>query len=165
VRMIEFTLIVAVGLAVYTVYLPHENVLMWRYIAATLSVALLAILAFQIADVYQVQAFRGHEKQYMRLASAWSIVFLLATSVSFFAKAGELYSRVWLGTFFVGGLVALVASRKILFLLVRHWTRQGRLTRRTVIVGGGDAGAGVIEELRDQNDTGVEVIGLFDDRG
>src|SRR6185312_16066967 len=122
-----------------------------HYIAAIGGIALLAMVAFQAADIYQVQAFRGHEKQYMRLASAWSIVFLLATSVSFFAKAGELYSRVWLGTFFVGGLVALVASRKILFLLVRHWTRQGRLTRRTVIVGGGDAGA--------------EVIGLFDDRG
>jgi hypothetical protein len=30
----------------------------------------LAMLAFQIADIYQVQAFRGHEKQYFRLASA-----------------------------------------------------------------------------------------------
>ena len=35
------------------------------------------MLAFQTADIYQVQAFRGHEKQYMRLASAWSVVFLL----------------------------------------------------------------------------------------
>jgi len=34
-----------------------------------------------------------------------------------------------------------------------------------VIVGGGDAGAAVIEELGKQKDAGVEVIGLFDDRG
>ena len=52
-----------------------------------------------------------------------------------------------------------------MFLLVRKWTREGRLTRRTVIVGGGDAGAGVIEELRRQKDAGVDIIGLFDDRG
>ena len=104
------------------------------------------MLAFQTADIYQVQAFRGHEKQYMRLASAWSVVFLIVIGASFFAKAGEMFSRVWLGSFYVSGLLALIASRKLLFLLVRKWTREGRLTRRTVIVGGGDYGAHVIEE-------------------
>ena len=61
----------------------------------------LAMLAFQIADIYQVQAFRGHEKQYFRLASAWSVVFLIVIGVSFFAKAGDQFSRVWLGSFYV----------------------------------------------------------------
>ena len=62
------------------------------------------MLAFQIADIYQVQAFRGHEKQYFRLASAWSVVFLIVIGVSFFAKAGDQFSRVWLGSFYVIGL-------------------------------------------------------------
>ena len=39
------------------------------------AIAALAMLAFQAADIYQVQAFRGYEKQYFRLASAWSVVF------------------------------------------------------------------------------------------
>src|SRR3569623_1150324 len=98
-------------------------------------------------------------------ASAWSGVFLVGIGGSFFAKAGELFSRVWLGTFYLSGLATLTISRNLLFYLVRHWTREGRLTRRTVIVGGGDPGAHVIEELRRQKDTGVEIIGLFDDRG
>ncbi len=63
----------------------------------------------------------------MRLASAWSVVFLIVIGASFFAKAGEMFSRVWLGSFYVSGLAALVASRKLLFLLVRKWTREGRL--------------------------------------
>ena len=66
------------------------------------------MFAFQTADIYQVQAFRGHEKQYMRLASAWSVVFLIVIGASFFAKAGDMFSRVWLGSFYVIGLVALV---------------------------------------------------------
>lgn len=165
VRMIEFALIIAVGLAVYAVYLWQADGLFVRYVLATVAIALLSMFAFQVADIYQVQAFRGHEKQYMRLASAWSLVFLLIIGASFFAKAGEMYSRVWLGSFYVAGLATLIASRKILFYLVRSWTREGRLTRRTVIVGAGEAGARVIEELQRQKDTGVEVIGLFDDRG
>src|SRR5674476_569462 len=163
--MAEFALIVLVGLALFAAYLPSGEGLLWRYLAATLAIAALSMLAFQTADIYQVQAFRGHEKQYMRLASAWSVVFLIVIGASFFAKAGPMFSRVWLGAFYVSGLIALIGSRKLLFLLVRKWTHEGRLTRRTVIVGGGDPGAGVIEELRKQKDSGVEIIGLFDDRG
>ena len=165
VRMVEFGIVVLIGMLIYAVYLPAEPGNLWRYLGATASIATLATLAFQVADIYQVQAFRGYEKQYMRLASAWSVVFLIVIGASFFAKAGDMFSRVWLGTFYLGGLAALVASRNLLFYLVRHWTRQGRLTRRTVIVGGGEPGAHVIEELRQQKDTGVEIIGLFDDRG
>ena len=137
VRMAEFALIVLVGLAVFAVYLSPTEPLFWRYAVAIFAIAVLSMFAFQTADIYQVQAFRGHEKQYMRLASAWSVVFLIVIGASFFAKAGEMFSRVWLGSFYVSGLVALMVSRKLLFLLVRKWTREGRLTRRTVIVGGG----------------------------
>src|SRR5882757_7576687 len=165
VRMIEFALIVIVGMAIFAIYLPSGEGLYFRYQIATLGIAFLAMMAFQTADIYQVQAFRGYEKQYMRLASAWSVVFMIAIGASFFAKAGELYSRVWLGSYYVAGLAVLILSRKTLFYLVRRWTREGRLTRRTVIVGGGDPGARVIEELRRQKDAGVEIVGLFDDRG
>ena len=165
VRMAEFALIVLVGLAVFALYLSPTEDLIWRYAGAIFAIALLSMFAFQTADIYQVQAFRGHEKQYMRLASAWSVVFLIVIGASFFAKAGEMFSRVWLGSFYVSGLVALMTSRRLLFLLVRKWTREGRLTRRTVIVGGGEPGEHVIEELRRQKDSGVKIIGLFDDRG
>ena len=165
VRMAEFALIIVIGLTVYCVYLPDIDGLLWRYLLATFVIAVLSMLAFQAVDIYQVQAFRGYEKQYMRLASAWSLVFLLVIGASFFAKAGAMFSRVWLGTFYISGLPMLIVSRRLLFLLVRKWTYEGRLTRRTVIVGGGDYGAHIIEALHRQKDTGVKIIGLFDDRG
>lgn len=165
VRMFEFALIVAVGFAVYAIYLLPDEGLSWRYIGAIGAIGVLSMFAFQTADIYQVQAFRGHEKQYMRLASAWSLVFLIVIGASFFAKAGETFSRVWLGSFYVTGLVCLVLSRRALFLLVKHWTQEGRLTRRTVIVGGGDPGEALLQNMRGQKDTDVQVIGMFDDRG
>jgi Undecaprenyl-phosphate glucose phosphotransferase len=165
VRMLEFALIVLTGFAIYFIYrLPAEG-LMLRYSTAIVMIALLSMLAFQAADIYQVQAFRGHEKQYMRLASAWSVVFLIVIGGSFFAKVGESFSRVWLASYYIFGLAVLIGSRRLLFLAVRKWTREGRLTRRTVIVGGGDYGAHVIEDLRRQKDSGVSILGLFDDRG
>jgi len=164
VRMIEFALILAVGTLIHLVYVaPTEGIALY-YVTSIIGIAVLSMVAFQIADIYQVQAFRGHEKQYMRLASAWSVVFLVAMAITFFAKAGGQFSRAWLGSFYVLGLLCLIASRKILFLLVREWTREGRLTRRTVVVGGGDPGSVLIESLRTQKDSDVQIVGVFDDR-
>jgi Undecaprenyl-phosphate glucose phosphotransferase len=165
VRIIEFTIAIAVGFAVYFAYVVPDHGFAWHYVPAVVGIALFAIVAFQAADIYQVQAFRGHEKQYMRLASAWSVVFLIAMAVSFFAKAGDLYSRAWLGTFYVLGLLTLIVFRRCLFLLVRRWTREGRLDRRTVVVGADTNGETLINSLAAQRDSDVRVIGVFDDRG
>ncbi len=165
VRVIEVALVAAVGFVVYVSYVVPAHGFAWHYFAAILGIALLAMLAFQVADIYQVQAFRGHEKQYMRLASAWSVVFLIAISASFFAKAGDQFSRAWLGSFYVLGLFALIAFRRALFLLVRRWTREGRLDRRTVVVGADGNGESLIRSLAAQRDSDVRLVGVFDDRG
>jgi Undecaprenyl-phosphate glucose phosphotransferase len=165
VRAIEFALVAGIGLVVYLSYVARIHGFAWYYVGAIVGIALFAMLAFQAADIYQVQAFRGHEKQYMRLASAWSVVFLLAISVPFFAKATDQFSRAWLGTFYVLGLFTLIAFRRALFLLVRRWTRQGRLDRRTVVVGADSNGESLIGSLAAQRDSDVRVIGVFDDRG
>jgi Undecaprenyl-phosphate glucose phosphotransferase len=167
VRLIEVAIVALVGFAVYFAYVvPNDGIgFAWRYAGAIAGIAVLALLAFQVADIYQIQAFRGHEKQYMRLASAWSVVFLIAISVSFFAKAGDQFSRAWLGGFYVLGLCALIGFRRALFLLVRRWTREGRLDRRTVVVGADRNGETLISSLAAQRDSDVRVIGVFDDRG
>jgi Undecaprenyl-phosphate glucose phosphotransferase len=165
VRMIELALIALIGTAIYAIYVAPQGGIAWQYASAIAAISVLAMLAFQTADIYQVQAFRGHEKQYFRLASAWSVVFLIVIGASFFAKAGDQFSRFWLGSFYAVGLVALIGFRRILFILVRRWTSAGRLARRTVVVGGGEAGATLIRALASQRNSDVRVIGLFDDRG
>src|SRR5215210_1162967 len=165
VRLVEFALVAAIGLAVYLAYVVPNDGFEWYYLTAILGISVLAMVAFQAADIYQIQAFRGHEKQYMRLAAAWSVVFLIAIGVSFFAKAGDQFSRVWLGGYYVAGLLFLIGFRRALFLLIRHWTRQGRLDRRTLVVGADHNGEELIKSLAAQPDSDVHVIGVFDDRG
>ncbi len=165
VRMIEFALTALVGLTVYIGYVVPIDGFEWHYVAAILGIAALAMLAFQAADIYQVQAFRGYEKQYFRLASAWSVVFLIVIGATFFAKIGDQFSRVWLGSFYAAGLLVLIGFRRALFLLVRHWTREGRLDRRTVVVGADERGDALIKSLAAQRDSDVRVVGMFDDRG
>ncbi len=48
--------------------------------------------------------------------------------------------------------------------MVKRWTQEGRLNRRTAIVGGGAAGEDLINALKEQRDTDVRIVGVFDDR-
>jgi Undecaprenyl-phosphate glucose phosphotransferase len=167
VRMIEFGVIAAIGVAIYFLYVfPVEGrSFEIYYLLATFGIAGLAMLAFQAADIYQVQAFRSPVSQSARLVVGWGFVFLVVAAAMFFAKLGDTYSRLWLGSFYGIALIALLGFRFSLYGVVRHWTRDGRLDRRAVVVGGGSAGEHLISALDVQRDSDVRVVGVFDDRG
>ena len=164
VRFAESTMIALIGTIIYGAYVLSAEAFSWPYAFAIVGIASLTIFAFQAVDIYQVHAFRRPVNQIARLISAWTLVFLIATAISFFLKYNETFSRVWLLTFWAVGLAALLASRAILYVLVRRWMRDGRLTRRTVIVGGGAPGESLIAALKTQQDSDVRVVGVFDDR-
>lgn len=164
VRTIESTLIALVGALVYVIYVVPGEGFSWPYIAAIAVIAGLSIIAFQAVDIYHIHALRQPLQQMARMLAAWSVVFLFATALSFFFKFDQMFSRVWLLAFWAIGVVVLMASRSIVYVLVRRWMRDGRLTRRAVIVGGGDAGESLVNALKEQVDSDVRIIGVFDDR-
>jgi Undecaprenyl-phosphate glucose phosphotransferase len=164
VRVADFLLIALVGIALYFSYVVQLNEFSWSYIAAIFAIAAVAVISFQAADVYDVEAFRRQLGQLTRLLSAWAFVFLIFIAASFLAKAGDAVSRLWLAAFFFGGIGLLTAERLALRWLVRRWARQGRLDRRTIIVGADENGEQLIHALETQDDSNIRVLGVFDDR-
>lgn len=164
VRAPDAALIAFVGTLVYYAYVFPIEGYRWPYILAIAGISLVSVVAFQAVDVYQVHAFRRPLNQMARMIPAWSVVFLLTITVSFFFKLDLPLSRVWLLSFWAVGIVTLMALRTGLYILVKQWMREGRLTRRTVIVGGGAPGEALIDALKTQVDDDVRVVGVFDDR-
>jgi Undecaprenyl-phosphate glucose phosphotransferase len=164
VRVADFVLISLIGIALYLSYVVPLSGFYWEYIAAILGMTAAAVICFQAADIYQVQVFRGQLRQMTRMISAWTFVFLLFIGASFFAKLGGEISRVWLSAFFVIGLAMQIAERLFLRTLVRGWARQGRLDRRTIIVGSDENGERLVHALKEQDDSDIHVLGVFDDR-
>ena len=162
VRLMEFLALIGLGTALYWLYAHPTNG--WHYFWATLAISTAALLAFQWAELYDAPTMRTRVHQLSRITLVWSLVFLLALAISFFAKLDVMYSRVWAAGWYGGGLLFLFTGRLLLSTLVRHWTRQGRLIRRTVIVGGGPAGEALVESLRAQPDSDLQICGIFDDR-
>ncbi len=135
VRVADFVLLSFIGVALYLGYMVPLTGFHWEYVAAIFGMTMTAVICFQASDIYDVQIFRGQLRQMTRMISSWTFVFLLFIGASFFAKLGGEISRLWLSAFFVIGLAALLAGRLFLRALVRRWARQGRLDRRTVVVG------------------------------
>src|ERR1700687_1128605 len=57
VRLIEAALVICIGLAVYFWHVVPAVGFAWYYVGAIVGIAVMSMLAFQIADIYQVQAF------------------------------------------------------------------------------------------------------------
>jgi Undecaprenyl-phosphate glucose phosphotransferase len=164
VRLIDFALLGIVGVAIYLAYVAPLNGFNWQYVAAIFGMSATAVVCFQASDIYEVQVFRGQLRQMTRMISAWAFVFLLFIGASFFAKLGGEVSRIWLSSFFFVGLAALVTERLLLRTIVRSWAREGRLDRRTIIVGSDENGEKLVEALNVQADSDIEILGVFDDR-
>jgi Undecaprenyl-phosphate glucose phosphotransferase len=164
VRLADFALISLVGIVFYFGYVVPLSGFHWGYVAAIFGMTATAVICFQAADIYQVQVFRGHLRQLTGMISSWAFVFLLFIGASFFAKLGGEISRLWLSGFFFIGLGTLIAERLFLRAMVRGWARQGRLDRRTIIVGSDQNGEQLVAALKAQNDSDIDVLGVFDDR-
>ena len=164
VRLIDFVMLSLIGIALYFGYVVRLSGFHWEYVAAIFGMTATAVICFQAADIYEVQVFRGQLRQMSRMISSWTFVFLLFIGASFIVKLGSEISRVWLSTFFFAGLAALVSERLFLRTMVRSWARQGRLDRRTIVVGSDQNGEQLVQALKTQDDSDIDVLGVFDDR-
>ena len=164
VRLTDFILLSATGIALYIGYVARISGFHWDYVWAILGMTATAVACFQASDIYQIQIFRGQLKQMTRMISSWAFVFLLFIGASFFAKLGTEVSRLWLSAFFFVGSGVLIAERLILRSVIRRWARQGRLDRRTIVVGADENGETLIAALNKQDDSDLDILGVFDDR-
>ena len=163
-RLADAAAVLATGFAALAIYIAPNHGYPLSYLLLLPVFAVATVAAMQMAGLYQIGAMRSVLTQAFRVLVGWSVIFLLALAVLFFTKTSATYSRVWLLGWYVSGLAGLYLVRLVFGIIVTRLTRAGRLDRRTVIVGGGEAAERLIEALVAQRDTGVRICGFFDDR-
>lgn len=99
-----------------------------------------------------------------RVAAGWTLVFAMFALLRTTTGIGTELSDAWIGAWFAISLTGLCLSRFIVYRLVRHWMKSGRLERRAIIVGGGTAAQELIHDLEAQADNDIRICGIFDDR-
>jgi Undecaprenyl-phosphate glucose phosphotransferase len=163
-RLVELFGLFACGLVVFATYVGLTTHLIWHYPVIMLAGSLIAVIGMDVADCYQVPALLRPFRAMGRIAIVWTGTFALLATAGFLLKASEDYSRFMFAAWFVVGLVFLVAIRLVMARLIRRWTRNGRIERRALIVGGGKAAETLIRSLEQQPYNDIRICGLFDDR-
>ncbi|MGF1560943.1 MAG: undecaprenyl-phosphate glucose phosphotransferase [Geminicoccaceae bacterium] len=163
-RLADIIVIVTTGFLAYYTRFDHldaEPIIIVSHLFA----GLLAAHVFQLMDLYKFRELINLFTQTRSLVIAWSLVMLGLVGLGFVGKITFELSRLWMGLWFVYGFLGLFSVRLVVKLLIRHWQRQGRLTRNLVVVGAGEHGQRLVAHMNRVGDhSGTRLIGLFDDR-
>ncbi|MDX6807091.1 undecaprenyl-phosphate glucose phosphotransferase [Terrihabitans rhizophilus] len=163
VRITEAAVLVVSGFTARLVLGSEHSDGLWPEAALILLVGIVAVLLFEAAQLYSIPMFRQRFQQITRVVAAWTGL-MLAVLAGLFLLGWGAPILPWLLGWWSLAVVVLATERFGLALLVKHWTRAGRLLRRTVIVGGGLPGEDVVRRIKADTKTDVELCGVFDDR-
>ncbi len=165
IRVLEGLFIFAVAMASSYRYPGYNTVAEFNvYFLVSSAIAIGLPLAFEVAGTYKLHALLEAVKQIPRLALVWAIVFSALLLGVFMLKAGASLSRVWLVTLASAGFFFQLSFRQFMSVILRKQNISGQFNRRAVIVGGGENAGRVIATLRESRNSGISLIGMFDDR-
>ncbi len=164
VRLGELALTTIVGLASYALVVGRAEGSTILPVLAVPLVAVLLVLVMQSLGSYRTAALRTPTRFGLRISASWFGVFGAAFGVCCLAKVSPLYKDAWLGHWTLVGFVAISIERFGLSMLTNYLTRTGKLSRRTVIVGGGPAAKQLLQDFAEQGSEELHIFGIFDDR-
>lgn len=100
-----------------------------------------------------------------RLLIGWMATVLILIAIAFLLKISESFSRGWLISWFALASFLLLVERAVVSRLLKQWAREGWFSRRVAIVGAGILAGRLCNHLISQKtNTGVDIVGVFDDR-
>ena len=164
-QAIEALLLATLGYAIFATYVEYvEPGHQAMYLPIIALSTLAANVLFNAARTHRIAAYRTALQQTTRVLAAWTLVFIVLMTIAFLFKSSDEISRGWVFGWFGAGAVVLAVFRLSLRRLILQWTAEGKLKRRTVIVGGGHDAEVLVDSIMKSAGTDVRMLGLFDDR-
>jgi Undecaprenyl-phosphate glucose phosphotransferase len=118
----------------------------------------------EVAGLYKLEALLSPLKHMTKIVSVWMVLFSVFAIAILFLQFGVYVSRVWVITWATSGFFFFVAFRYVIAVALRQLNISGQFNRRAVIVGGGENASKVIAALQGSPDSGINLVGMFDDR-
>jgi putative colanic acid biosysnthesis UDP-glucose lipid carrier transferase len=136
--------------------------------ATTICSLVACILLFVVGElfgIYRPSRGRSADTEVGLTTAAWTITFLCILLVGLFTRTTETFARsTMIAWYFLGGLLILCTHMTVRSIL-ESFGKLGFGTRRTAIVGANKLGLEVAHNAKNSSDSGMSIIGFFDDRG
>jgi Undecaprenyl-phosphate glucose phosphotransferase len=134
------------------------------YLSAMLLYSLLATVLFYSNNLYKIESIIKWQTAYSKifLLSIFTFMVLLASAFAF--EISNFFSRIWVLYWFISSLIGVYLIRFLARECLLIWAQRGHFTSNVAIVGSGDQGALMVEQLRKNGPPWVNIVGVFDDR-
>ena len=133
-------------------------------VAALALATTVAILLLKSRWTYTIAALSSSGRQigHIGVALLAAIGSLIVVAVLAGVSADPV--RGWALEWFAAAFGLMAVGRLVLAQVLTVWAGEGRLARRTVIVGGGRPSFDLIERLDRSGSNAIRILGIFDDR-
>ena len=163
VSVIDFVIVVATGWAAAWLTGTLDAYSTSAMFARTALVAVAVAVLMRRKWAYTIPALRRTIVQWQRIFKSLFAAFIGLAGASFLTRI-HLFTPSEAAVWLVWAAALMMISRMAAAKVIAHWTEQGRLVRRTVIVGGGADAEAVIKALESSSENHIKILGVFDDR-
>lgn len=130
-----------------------------------LLISLTSFLFFgQTLDLYRSWRTSSTLAMVTYASVVWFISCTILITLAYFTKTGDFYSRLAIGSWFVGTTLTLIVWRIIFRELLFYFRKSGLNTRDVVIIGATPIGIKLLAQIRENPQLGLTVEGIYDDR-
>ena len=152
------------GLFLYGIYPGWGAADNFNYMTALLINAILTVLVFYYARLYSISFLLSIEQTIRKALLVYSIIFLVLIAFSFAINHISDFSRIWVFTWFTASMFLISLARLTVYLVVRRWSKAGRLTRNIAIVGSEKQAVRLVKLLNEHAEPWIRIVGIFDER-
>jgi Undecaprenyl-phosphate glucose phosphotransferase len=163
-RLIDLALISFIGSGLFLAFAIGYVDGSWRCLILAPAAAVATVFIFQVRRLYQLQSFQARSLPILSIVISWGLAFAIVIGGAYLAKVPDASLQMWLAAFFCLGLFALICERIAFRAVLARWANEGRLDRRTIIVGADENGERLITALKAQEGSNLDILGVFDDR-
>jgi putative colanic acid biosysnthesis UDP-glucose lipid carrier transferase len=126
---------------------------------------LLSFPIFRLAGRYRLECEQGWTWELPRILVGWGVVLSLLLFLGYTTKSSSEFSRSLLLTWAVSAPLVICVLHQLIQYCIAMQSKSGRSGRTAVIVGSGDIGQHLADQLRHVQHSGVQLLGFFDNFG
>jgi Undecaprenyl-phosphate glucose phosphotransferase len=159
-RAIDIASVPVAGLIAYWTRYQHLAVEFRHTLIIILGMAVVANVMV-IIDAYHVATLRAPHIQLAKVVGGWGVSIAILVAVAFFEKITDQYSRLWVGYWFLIGVVLSGSARLAVGAYLGRRQRTGTLSINVAIVGAEPFAHQVMEQITWPGELEVRVVGTF----
>jgi len=169
-RFTDIGLIFFAGIVAQFVTIPHLPIDLWAsHLRDILTAAVIAPLALHRCGLYRDESFRTTAGAIRSSFYGCVVLALIGLLFGLSVRGLDRSSWPWLTIWFSGSLALIAGTRLFMSRIIGNLIRNGDLSDRVAIVGGGPLADRLVDHLAslhvlNPSRCPIEVVGIFDDR-